>query len=288
MKKSVFLLMGIAAMLTACENNMAEDYETSASKEVTFCVSGDFNKPEFNNMTRSLEADGKAMTDLWVLDYVDGALAQDPIHQTSENADFGSPTMTLAYGQHHVYFIASRGTSPTLSTSAHKITWAKAMDTFWLDYSINMTSNTLSAQSIVLNRVATKLTISVLDEIPTGTATIELTPATWYAGLDYLTGTPMDALTSEPRVINIPSSYIGTTGEVTASIFGISGTTEWTTDVTVTARNASSEVIGMATISDAPFVANRVTGYSGNLFANSGGFVPSLNTTWSDAYTGTW
>ena len=93
-------------------------------------MQGDFEKPNFEGMTRArLEADGKAMTDLWVLDYVGGALVQQ-VHQAADDADFGTPTLSLDYGSHHIYFICSRGTMPTLSTDAHNITWATTSDTF--------------------------------------------------------------------------------------------------------------------------------------------------------------
>jgi len=288
MKKNLFWLAGIAVMLTACENKM--DDETAVSNEtktVTFSVQGDFEKPTFEGMTRAgLEADGKAMTDLWVLDYQNGTLLQQ-VHQTAEDADFGSPSLALGYGAHHVYFVTSRGTTPTLLTDAHKITWAKAMDTFYKDYSINVASSTSATQSVTLDRVATKLSVTVNDEIPEGISSIELTPATWYSGLDYISGQPTDALTNEARVISIPASYVGRT-ETNLSIYGISSTTEWTTDVTVTARDGDGNVLGQAELDDAPFVANRVTSYSGNLFSSGGGFALSLNAEWGTEYTGSW
>lgn len=44
------------------------------------------------------------------------------------------------------------------------------------------------------------------------------------------------------------------------------GATEWTTDVTVTARDGEDNILGTATITGAPFKANRAMTYSGNLF----------------------
>ena len=77
MKKNVFLLMGIAVMLAACENDMSDELAVSNDKKaITFTCQGDFTMTT-ESMTRgAMEADGKAMTDLWVLDYVDGQLVQ--------------------------------------------------------------------------------------------------------------------------------------------------------------------------------------------------------------------
>jgi len=286
MKKKLFLLMGIAAVLTACENDGA-DVTCNDRVLTTFAVNGDFTMTTEAMTRAALTADGKAMTDLWVLDYMDGTLVQQ-LHQTAEDEDFGEPTMELDYGAHHVYFVCSRGKTPTLSTTAHSVTWATTSDTFWRDYSVNITSGSAATHNVTLDRVATKMTISILDEIPADAATIEITPAVWYYGLDYLTGTATGAMTSEPRIMNIPSQYIGTTGEVTASIFGISSTTEWTTGISITARDGDDDIIGEASITAAPFVANRVTNFSGNLYASGGSFSLTLNTTWNDEYTGSW
>jgi hypothetical protein len=58
--------------------------------------------------------------------------------------------------------------------------------------------------------------------------------------------------------------------------------------VSVVAKNSSSDVIGTANITDAPFKANRSTNYTGNLFVNAGGFALALSGEWSDDYVGAW
>ena len=282
------MAMAIAMMTTGCTQE-ADEFGTEEQGEVvtTFAVGGDFELPAFKAMTRGeLTADGKAMTDLWVLDYKDGALVQQ-LHQTSEDEDFGSPTLALSLGQHHIYFVCSRGTTPTLSTDANSITWATTSDTFYKDYSADVTSGSTANRSVTLDRVATKLGITISDAIPTGTAYVEITPATWYYGIDYLTGEATAAQTSGTRTINIPESRIGKTG-TNLNIFGLSGATEWTTDVTVTARDGEDNILGTATISGAPFKANRATTYSGSLFSAGGGFAMTLTDAWDDDYLGSW
>lgn len=292
MKKNLVLLTGAMMALTACEKQSVDvasaQYETQ-KKELTFAVEGDFGAATFTRgaMTRgAMTADGKQMTDLWVLDYMGGALVQQ-LHQTAEDDDFGNPSLTLDFGDHHVYFVASRGSSPTLDTDEHTVTWASTSDTFWTDYSVSVTSGTAAAHNVTLNRVATKLSVTIADEIPDGTAYVEIIPSTWYYGLDYLDGSATEAQISEPRTITIPAAKIGTTG-TTLSIFGLSGTVEWTTDVTVNACDGDDNVLGTATISDAPMTVNRATCYSGNLFSGASGFDLSLNATWNDDQTGTW
>ena len=288
MKKNLIWLAGIAVMLAACESSTEYDNgynQEQGQKAIVFNCEGDFGNATFTRA--ALEADGKAMTDLWVLDYKDGSLVQQ-LHQTSEDEDFGSPTLALSLGQHHIYFVCSRGTTPTLSTEEHNIAWTKPLDTFYKDFQITVTAGTSSAHNVTLERVVTRLRVTVADEIPAGIASITVTPATWYYGIDYLTGGPAAAQASAPRTIAIPDSKVGTTGQTNVSIYGFSSATEWTTDVSVVARNSSSDVIGTANIEDAPFKANRSTNYTGNLFVNAGGFALSLSREWSDDYVGSW
>jgi hypothetical protein len=72
------------------------------------------------------------------------------------------------------------------------------------------------------------------------------------------------------------------------SIFGFSSATEWTTNIAINCKAANNDVIGSATITSAPFVRNRVSEYTGQLFGDSGSITLSLNATWDDSYTGTW
>jgi hypothetical protein len=240
------------------------------------------------SMTRgAMEADGKAMTDLWVLDYVGGQLAQQ-VHQASTDEDFGTPTLNLDYGSHHVYFVASRGEGATLSTEGHNIAWTKPLDTFYKDFQITVSAGTSSAHNVTLERVVTRLRVTVADEIPAGIASITVTPSKWYYGIDYMTGGPAAAQTSAPRTIAIPESKVGTTGSTNVSIYGFSSATEWTTDVNILAKNQSDAVIGTANIEDAPFKANRSTNYTGNLFVNAGGFTLALSGEWDTEFAGAW
>jgi hypothetical protein len=65
--------------------HLKSDTTKMESVTITFNCRGDFNLQTQPFGTRSLTADGKAMTDLWVLDYPDGATAPTiQLHQVSE------------------------------------------------------------------------------------------------------------------------------------------------------------------------------------------------------------
>ena len=279
MKK--MLLMAVAvAMLTSCSKDVTE--EIAGAKKVAFDVQGNWNSPVFTR--GSLSADGKEMTDLWLFDYVDGVLVQT-LHQVSTDADFGTPAPTLSYGEHRIYFVVSRGTSPVINGTV--ISWGSIRDTFWKAMSVTVGGASSSAYSVALDRVVTKLRIAATDAVPDGTATVVVLPGKWYAGLDYLTGQPADMRDNEEMSVAVPDSYVGTTG-LAVSFFGFSTAAEWTTPLTVSARDADNDIIGMVNVAAAPFMANRATEFSGSLFSTSGAFTITLNDEWDAPWTGKW
>lgn len=299
MRKLILMALAVC-LVTACEKPMVSDDEVvkdgdglvlpdqGNTKKFTFTLKGDFSD-EWKSVTRGyLQADGKDLTDVWVLDYdANGTLLQQ-LHQDDNTADdFGQPVLQLAYGSHHVYFIASRGQSPTLDTENHLIKFAKVLDTFYKDYTVDVVSTSNGNRAVTLDRIVTKLKLIFSDAIPADAATFNVTPSTWYYGWDYVTGAPSDARSSQVMTLNIPSSSIGVINE-SVNMFGFSGTTEWTTDVTLNAKTAGNDVLGTAVLSAVPFKANRVSEFTGPLFSSNGAMTLSLNTTWNDSYQGTW
>ena len=281
--KKIWMMMAAAVIMAGCAKDVSE-IETKDGRMVTFMINGDFASPTF---TRALAADGQEMTDVWVFDFVDDECVQY-LHKQSGDDGFESPSLTLANGDHHLCFVASRGDTPTLAETSTTITWEKSKDTFWAAYDMTISSASPSTVSITLDRVATKLKLLITDEVPANLSKLTVTPTKWYCGLNYYDGTPAGIKASEPRSVSVPSSYIGTTGQLTFSIFGMSGVEEWTTDLLLTATDGDDGEIGRATIAAAPFLADRQTAYSGRLFSKDGGFTLTLNDTWIQDYTGEW
>lgn len=282
MKKFLFLAV-LVAVLTGCAKDVADGYDENGTKRVSFELEGNWSSPVFTRA--SLSADGQAMTDLWVFDYVNGNLVQT-VHQSSTDADFGTPSATLSYGQHRLYFVVSRGTNPSIDGSV--ITWESVRDTFWKSLSVSVGGGSASSYTVALDRVVTKLRIAVMDVVPAGTASVSIRPERWYYGMDYTTGATASLTDNEDRIVDVPDSYAGTSGQLAVSIFGFSDAAEWTTPLTITARDGDDNITGMATIAAAPFMANRVTEYSGALFTSGSTFTVTLNDEWDEPWTGTW
>lgn len=286
------IMMVVAAVLMCgCEKPVlwedenADEYVADVpTKKFTFTVKGDFGAATF---TRGyLSADGQSMTDLWVFDYVGDECLQS-VHQTAGDADWGTPKMSLAYGSHHVYFVASRGEGPTLDEDGHTITWTGPRDTFWKDYHVDVVSTSNGNRAVTLDRVATKVRIVVNDEVPEACKQVAVTPERWYYGWDYVNGVAMASQQTERRV-KVPESYVGTTGQLAVSIFGLSGADEWVTNVAVKALGDGDAILGSATITGAPFKANRSTEYSGSMFSSGGSLDVGISTSWDSPHIGTW
>lgn len=289
------LLCGI---LTGCEKPVFDEGEEPVvggevmnpdkCKNFKFTLKGDFGGWDGGVTRGYMSADGKDMTDLWVFDFMGGECVQS-LHQESSTAGdaWGCPSLALAYGSHHVYFAASRGASPVVDNDAHTITWSTVSDTFWKDYEVSVVSTSNGNRAVTLDRVVTKLKVTATDEVPVGCASVTITPAVWYYGLNYMTGAAINPANTA-RTVSVPASYIGTTGELSVSIYGMSGASEWTTDFTVTAKDVNNAVIGSATVTGAPFKRNRATEYSGCLFGSGGQTDVSLNSAWDTPTTGTW
>jgi hypothetical protein len=290
MKKAIYICAALVAAI-ACKGNLEPTYieddiyvSPPETRKFTFKIMGDFNvQPK----TKALIGDGKEMTDLWIFDYMDGVLIQQR-HQMDTDEDWGAPVMNLRYGQHHVYFVASRGDSPELDAENCILTWGRVKDTFWKDYSINVNSTVSSNRSVTLDRVVTKLKVCFADTIAANASTFNVTPGTWYFGLDYTTGEPCEAKSNETIIFDIPANMLGT-DNANVTVFGFSSTTEWSTSISLNSKTAQGDIIGAASISSAPFLRNRCTQYTGSLFTAGGTINLSLDDEWSeDSVIGTW
>lgn len=278
--KKVLLMIAAGMLLCCCTVNHEGVDLAVAAKRVTFDVSSN----EWNVVTRALEADGVQMTDLWLFDYKDGALVRT-LHKSQGDVDFDSPAMQMKYGQHHVYFVASRGKMPTVGGT--EVTWETPSDTFWKDVVVTVSDGSSSSVAVALDRVATKLRVTVTDEVPEGTASIVVTPSVWWYGLDYLTGAAVVQQQTE-RSITVPRAYIGTAGDLAVNVYGLSDADEWVTDVTIAAKNADGDVLGSVALEDVPFMRNRVTEASGCLFGGNRMFSVTLNDLWLDSHVIEW
>lgn len=281
--------MGLAAalMLTAIactsEEPQAEKPTGMDAKTITFTFGDTF---QMKAMTRA-DITSLSLTDLWMFDYVGDEL-QQTIHQSSTDEGFGAISASMGYGSHTLYFVASRGTTPSTDTDAKSITWAKPSDTYWATADITVAPNSSASQSVTLSRVATRLRISVTDEVPANAATFTVTPSQWYYGINYSNGAGVGLQSNYPRPVNIPANYIGTSGELMISIFGFVPSADWQTDVTATLTGSDESVLGQVTLEDVTLNKNITTSYSGGILGTAKAFTLNADDAWGDEDVHTW
>lgn len=281
--------IGLAAALilsmSACTSEEPQNEKPIGmeAKTITFTFGDTFQQ---RAMTRA-DITSLDLTDLWMFDYVGGEF-QQTIHQSNTDEDFGVLSASMGYGEHTIYFVASRGTTPTTDTDAQTITWVKPSDTFWATATVTVSPSSASSQAVSLSRVATRLRITVNDEVPAGASKFVITPAQWYYGIDYTTGSGIAPSANQPREVNIPSSYIGTSGQLAISIFGFVPSADWQTDVTATLTDSDESVLGQVTLEDVTLNKNITSSYSGGILGTAKAFTLTADDTWGDDDVHTW
>ena len=259
------MVMAAASMLLACDRT---DCEEPATAKVNVSWADSLDKKTVTFDFTGLRASTRAtlaeltMTDLWIFDYMGDALQQS-VHQSSTDATFGTPSLSLDYGDHTFYFVASRGSDPVVDTDAKTITWGSVRDTFHGSLSLDVQPNSGSSQSVSLSRCVGRLRVSATDVIPDGAAKLVVSPSSWYYGLNYQSGEAL-ASSATPLSVKIPASYVGTTNLV-ASFYTISSASPWQTDMTVALVASDESTIGSVTISGVTLQRNHVTSYAGGI-----------------------
>ena len=282
------MVMAAASMLLACDRT---DGEEPASAKVYVAWADTLDKKTVTFDFTGLRASTRAtlteltMTDLWLFDYMGDALQQS-VHQSSTDATFGSPSLSLDYGDHTFYFVASRGSDPVVDTDLKTITWGSVRDTFHGSLSLDVQPNSGSSQSVSLSRCVGRLRVSATDIIPDGAAKLVVSPSSWYYGMNYQSGEGVADLPT-PLAVNIPSSYIGTQNLV-ASFYTVSSASPWQTDVTVALMASDESTIGSITISDVPIQRNHVTSYAGGIVGAGRTLNLGSNDEWVEDDTVNW
>ena len=282
------MVMAAASMLLACDRT---DGEEPATAKVNVAWADTLDKKTVTFDFTGLRASTRAtlteltMTDLWIFDYMGDALQQS-VHQSSTDATFGSPSLSLDYGDHTFYFVASRGSDPVVDTDAKTITWGSVRDTFLGSLAMNVQPNSGSSQSVSLSRCVGRLRVCATDVIPDGAAKLVVSPSSWYYGLNYQSG---EGVTDSPTplAVNIPNNYIGTQNLV-ASFYTISSASPWQTDMTVALVATDDSTIGSITISDVPLQRNHVTSYAGGIVGAGRTLNLGSNDEWVEDDTVNW
>lgn len=214
--------------------------------------------------------DGQQMTDLYIFDGDEWAG-----YQKNTDSDFGTITLMLTAGIHHLHFIATRSTGLAVLDSVLSC-GSSLRPTFGKHYDLNVTGG--SIENIALERITGQAVVRIEDEIPSGAASLRIQFGIY----------PMDIAISTfngigtnhfDQTVDI-SGKVGTSNNewrlnILSPIYG----EEYETTYIITAKNSSNKVIGQAT-GTLPIRSNTKTLLHGELFTGTKSFV-SLSTTWN-------
>lgn len=245
----------------------------------------------------ALIANGKALTDLYILDYnkATGKLLQ-VLHQTSTAPDFAEPDLTLDYGEHVLKVVATRSQEPTL-WDAENITWqvepniltpvkatqpvmltsAKTSDTFGAEKEVSVGIGKATTVSIALDRLVAKLVVNSTDVFPDDCTTVTL-DLQEHRTLSWATMDVIEAVRHQ-RVTDV-MSLRGTTGTV-LSFFVLAPRDGYTTDVTLTTNRAEGKPYSTITVPGVQLERNKVTTISGPIYGHGQGVQISVQDEWN-------
>lgn len=250
-------------------------------------------------MTRAaLSANGKALTDLYIMDYdkATGKLLQ-VLHQTSTAEDFAEPELTLDYGEHVLKVVATRSQEPTL-WDVQKISWqvepniltpvtatqpvmltsTKTSDTFGAEKDVSVGIGKATTVSIALDRLVAKLVVNSMDAFPDDATNIAL-DLQEHRTLSWATMDVIEAVKNQ-RVTDV-TSLRGTTGTV-LSYFVLAPKDGYTTDVTLTTNRTEGTPYSTITLPSVSLERNKVTTITGSIYGHEQGFQVSVNDAWSE------
>lgn len=296
----LFYLCAASALLSSCTSQLIDDGDGPH----TGCTADSVTNVRLHCATldvstrAALTANGKSMTDLFVLDYDQGTgqLLQ-VLHQTSDSEDFGAPVLTMGYGTHTVKVLATRsevsalvdingdnwittpGTVQPVEMGDVPSGWSsnKTSDTFFAAKSIQVEAST-SGAAVEMDRAVAKLSLVVRDHCPEDCSTLSLLIDEYHT-LSWSTMEPM--LKTENERVSDVMMYAGRDG-YTMSYYFLVPDDGYTTDVTITVGRSGKTPYAVYNVSGIRLERNKVTEIVGDYYSNTGGLTITLNDAWQE------
>lgn len=223
------------------------------------------------------DVDGVALTDLYIFDG-----STQLAHQTSDQEDFGTITLTLTHGSHNLSFVCTRSTDITVADGT--MTMGSVKPTFGKLLTLNVTNQT-PAQDLTLQRLTGQLIITIQDAFPSTAKEIEFVINPRYSALNVTT---LCATNGEEFVqrVNCESKAGKTNQQFIMNTLAPTLTDEYQADVTINVYGDGGTALYSVLVEDVRMAANTKTLLSGKLFTAPSASV-SVDHTWSSDIVGT-
>lgn len=270
MKKILFLAVLCGLASCSSDERVANGDD---SKRITFAVSE--NIP----MCRATLSDACSRLSFF---HCTGGEVVTSVHQTETDADFGTIAEEMKYGTHEVYFVGYNGTSPVsfeAKDNGYIYSFDKVGDTFSYYASITIDKSSDNVQSIAMPRRIARFEMVATDALPDNLSTVDIRIEGAATTLDAKTGKGA-AKSVQTKTINVPASNIGKSN-CTFVAYAFLTEDPTTTTITLTAKDASGNVIQTHTLTDVELETNYITRYTGDFFASEIGSQISASTEWT-------
>ena len=270
--------MAAVCCLVACNNQNTPE----PTQEVTFNISAFEQSAPMGiapkqNATILDDVDGVALTDLYIFDG-----STQLAHQTSDQEDFGTITLTLTHGSHNLSFVCTRSTD--ISVAGGTMTMGNVKPTFGKLLTLNVTNQT-PAQDLTLQRLTGQMIITIQDAFPAAAKEIEFVINPRYNALDVTT---LCGTNGEEFVQRVScTSKVGKTDQqFTMNLLAPSLTDEYQADVTINVYGDGGTALYSVLVEDVRLAANTKTLLSGKLFTAPSASV-NVDHTWKSDIVGT-
>lgn len=258
--------------------------------------------PSVSYTRASMVANGKQLTDLYILDYnkATGKLLQ-VLHQTSTAEDFAEPSLSLDYGDHTLKVIATRSEAPTLldadgslwnlqentvfavaDDSNVPVVWTsdKTSDSFGASQDVSVGIGKDQTIHIQLDRIVAKLVLKNTGTFPADCSTIQLS-LDEYKTWNWKSFSVIEA--AKNQRISDASQYAGKTGSTISYFLLVPKGDGYTTDISFQMnRKDSDKPYAAFTIPDVCLQRNRITTISGSYYDHEEGFFLTVNDEWEE------
>lgn len=311
MRKKNFLVsalivaVGMMSFTSCSENeviNQSEEQDQSAAHGKATVKLVCSPTPSVSYTRASMVANGKQLTDLYILDYnkATGKLLQ-VLHQTSTAEDFAEPTLNLDYGNHILKVIATRSASPTLlgadgslwnlqdntafavaNDSNVPVIWSsdKTSDSFGASQDVNVGVGKDQTIHIQLERIVAKLVLKNTGTFPADCSTIQLS-LDEYKTWNWQSFSVMEA--AKNQRISDASQYAGQTGSTISYFLLAPDGDGYTTDISfLMNRKDSDKPYAVFTLPNVCLQRNHITTISGSYYDHEAGFFLTVNDEWEE------
>ena len=301
---AALLLAAGTSVTSSCSNDTIEADNTTQEATQRAHVRLLCNVPtvtpprKAQDLTRAaMTANGKSITDLYILDYdkITGALLQ-VLHQTSTATDFAEPDLTLDYGEHILRLIATRSDTPQLTAddgtawiitpntmtaitgeAPTLMTANKTSDTFAAEVDVTVRTGAAQSVSVTLERNVARLVINSTDDFPTDCATLDLTMD------EYKAIRLKDLYVIDPQKNHRISDISNLAGQqgTTITYYLLCPTDGYSTDITITPTRTTGNPYPTITLTDVPLERNKTTTITGSIYGHQQGMMIGVNDEWN-------